>query len=166
MKLAVAVDYDADTTTVAAVAFDDWDAREPTKSWTSRLPSAPKPQRGEPDLRAVAAIVQLLREHSLAPEVVVLQLAVHLDSADTPGIGRHLYEALGGAVAVIGVTRVIPGMPSQFEVYREDEAPAVTVTCAGIDLGAAKGRIRTMHGKRRVPTLLKLTTRMAKAAGS
>jgi deoxyribonuclease V len=32
----------------------------------------------------------------------------------------------------------------------------------GIDLGAAKVRVRTMHGRRRVPTLLKLVARIAR----
>jgi deoxyribonuclease V len=32
----------------------------------------------------------------------------------------------------------------------------------GIDLGAAKARVRAMHGKRRLPTLLKLVARIAK----
>jgi deoxyribonuclease V len=36
------------------------------------------------------------------------------------------------------------------------------VTCVGIDIGAAKVRIRTMHGKRRIPTLLKLVARIAR----
>ena len=40
------------------------------------------------------------------------------------------------------------------------------VTCAGIDLGAAKARLRMMHGKRRVPTLLKLVARIAKTAAA
>jgi len=39
----------------------------------------------------------------------------------------------------------------------------MTVTCAGIDIGAAKGRVRAMHGRKRVPTLMKLAARLAKS---
>ena len=56
----------------------------------------------------------------------------------------------------------MPGMPAQFEVLRDEEARPLIVTCVGIDLGAAKVRIRTMHGKRRIPTLLKLVARIAR----
>jgi deoxyribonuclease V len=64
---------------------------------------------------------------------------------------------------VIGVSKAaLPGLPAQFEVFRDGEAPPLIVTCAGIDLGAAKARLRAMHGRRRVPTLLKQVTRLAK----
>jgi deoxyribonuclease V len=56
----------------------------------------------------------------------------------------------------------MPGMPAQFEVFREEEARPVIVTCVGIDLGAAKVRVRNMHGKRRIPTLMKLAARIAR----
>jgi deoxyribonuclease V len=55
-----------------------------------------------------------------------------------------------------------PQLPEQFELFREAETRPLIVTCVGIDLGAAKARLRAMHGKRRVPTLLKLVARIAK----
>jgi deoxyribonuclease V len=66
-------------------------------------------------------------------------------------------------VPVIGVSaKAMPGMPAQFEVMREEEARPVIVTSVGVDLGAAKARVRNMHGKRRMPTLLKLAGRIAR----
>lgn len=163
MKLAVAVQIDAAQAVAAAALFDDWDAREATRCVTTRMPVGDKPPRGTADPRPVACIVQLLREHALQPGVIVMEAPVHLDAAETPGLGRQLYDALGGTVAVVGVTKTtMPGMPAQFEVAREEEARPVIVTCAGIDLGAAKVRVRSMHGKRRVPTLLKLAARMVR----
>jgi deoxyribonuclease V len=68
---------------------------------------------------------------------------------------------------VIGVCKTaLPGLPAQFEVHREEEARPVLVTCIGIDIGAAKARLRAMHGQRRVPTLLKLVARLAKGASA
>ena len=97
----------------------------------------------------------------------MLACCVHLDAQETPGLGQHLFHVLEGRTAVIGVSKTAqPGLPAQFEVMREEETGPLLVTCAGIDLGAAKARLRTMHGKRRVPTLLKLVTRIAKAAAS
>lgn len=165
MKLALDVQYHADVAAAVAVAFDEWNAPEASRTFMSRVAHAQRPARGETDLRAVPCVVQLLREHGLEPDVIVMSGSVHLDAADTPGLGRILYDVLGGRTAIIGVSsRSMPGMPAQFDVFREEEAPPVVVTCVGIDLGAAKARVRSMHGKRRMPTLLKLAGRLAREA--
>ena len=167
MKLTVAVHQDGHETRAAAVAFDEWDAVEASRTFTSRVAQTKQPQRSEPDHRDLLCLLQLLREHALEPAVILLDGAVHLDAADTPGLGRRLYDALGCRTAVIGVsTRSMPGMPAQFEVLREEETRPLIVTCAGIDIGAAKVRVRTMHGKRRIPTLLKLVARIARTGQS
>ena len=167
MKLAMAVhDHGEGGACAAAVAFDDWDAREPTRTYVTRTgpldKAAPGP-RGQPDLRHLPGLLQLLRDHALQPDTIVLDDAVHTDAADTPGLGRHLYDALGGKTAVIGIsTKAMPGLTTQYEVHREEEARPVFVTCAGVDIGAAKVRVRGMSGKKRVPALLKMAARLAK----
>ncbi len=167
MKLAMAVHHDSGGATAAAVAFDDWSAPEALRSYTSRITHVEKPQRGELDLRDLPCLLQLLRDHALDPEFIIIDGCVFLDAQDTPGLGRHLHHALGGRAGVIGVNKsAMPGMPAQFEVHREEEARPVIVTCIGIDIGAAKARLRAMHGKRRVPTLLKLVVRLAKGTAT
>jgi deoxyribonuclease V len=163
MKLAACVHFHGDGALAAAVAFDEWDAREASQTFTSRIAQLDKPARGQPDLRELSCLLRLLQEHALKPDVILIDAPVHLDAAETPGLGRSLYDALGGQTPIIGIaTKSMPGMPAQFEVFREEEARPLIVTCAGIDLGAAKVRIRTMHGKRRIPTLVKLAARMAR----
>lgn len=148
---------------VAAVAFDDWDAAEASRTFTSRIAPADPPVRSPRGATELAGVLQLLRAHALAPELIVIDGPVHLDAAEKPGWGRQLFDALGGRSAVIGMsTRAMPGLPPQFEVWRDDEARPLVVTCIGIDLGAAKVRVRTMHGRRRVPTLMKLAARLAR----
>jgi deoxyribonuclease V len=163
MKLATCVHYHGDGAMAAAVAFDEWDAPEASQTFTSRVAHVDKPSRGKLDLRELPCLLLLLQEHALKPDVILIDAPVHLDAAETPGLGRSLYDALGGRTAVIGVsTRATPRMPAQFEVFREEEARPLFVTCIGIDLGAAKVRVRTMHGKRRIPTLVKLAARIAR----
>jgi deoxyribonuclease V len=165
MKLAIGVHFEGDGAVAAAVAFEAWDSPEALRTCTTRMARVEKAVRGELDLRALPCILQLLREHALVPELIVIDGFVHLDAQETPGLGRHLYHALGGRTAVIGVSKsAMAHTPAQFEVVREEEARPLVVTCAGIDLGAAKARLRNMHGKRRVPTLLKLAARIAKNA--
>ena len=147
---------------VAAVAFDEWDAAEASRTFTSRVAPVDPPVRSSRGATELAGVLQLLREQALEPELIVIDGPVHLDAAEKPGWGRQLFDALGGRSAVIGVsTRAMPGLPAQFEVWRDEEARPLIVTCIGIDLGAAKVRVRTMHGRRRVPTLMKLAARLA-----
>lgn len=163
MKLAITVHFDGAQAQVAAVAFDAWDSPEAASTYVSRIAQVEKPARGEPDLRELHCVMQLLREHGLAPELILIDGFVHLDADETPGLGQHLFHALGGRTPVIGVSKTSrPGLPVQFEVMREEEARPLTVTCAGVDIGAAKVRVRSMHGRKRVPTLMKLVARLAK----
>ncbi|WP_431261655.1 endonuclease V [Roseateles chitinivorans] len=163
MKLIVAVHWDGAQANAAAVAFDAWDAAEATKTYFSRIEHVEKAVRGELDLRELPCVMQLLREHSLEPELILIEGFVHLDADNTPGLGQHLFHALGGQVPVVGVSKKgLPGLSSQFEVMREEETPPLIVTSAGLDIGAAKVRLRSMHGRKRVPTLMKLAARLAK----
>jgi deoxyribonuclease V len=166
MKLAVDVHFDGEGACAAAVAFDEWGAAEPTKTCVTRIAHIEKAERGQLDLRELPCLLQLLREHALEPEVIVIDGFVHLDAQETPGLGQFLYHALGGRAAVVGVSKsAMADTPAQFEVMREEETRPLVVTCIGIDLGAAKMRLRAMHGRKRVPTLMKLAARLAKAPG-
>lgn len=163
MKLIVAVHFDGAQATAAAVAFDAWDAAEATKTYVSHIADVEKAVRGQLDLRELPCVMQLLREHSLVPELLLIDGFVHLDADETPGLGQHLQQALGGQVPIVGVSkRSLPGLSAQFEVMREEETPPLWVTCSGIDIGAAKARLRAMHGRKRLPTLMKLVARLAK----
>lgn len=165
MKLVMDFQIQGDTARVAAVAFDDWAAFEGTKNYCLRIERVEKPARGELDLRALPWLVQLLDANRLQPELVVLDGFVHLDARETPGLGRRLHDTLGGRTAVIGVSKSgFKDTPEQFELHREEETAPLVITCAGIDLGAAKARVRMMHGRKRVPTLLKLAARIAKGS--
>jgi len=165
MKLVMDFQIQGDTARVAAVAFDDWVAFEGTKNYSLRIEHVEKPAKGELDLRALPWLVQLLDANRLQPELIVLDGFVHLDAQETPGLGRRLHDTLGGRTAVIGVSKTgFKDTPEQFELHREEETAPLVITCAGIDLGAAKARVRMMHGRKRVPTLLKLAARIAKGS--
>jgi len=167
MKLVMDVHIEGESARVGAVAFDDWAAAEGTRNFSLAIAHVEKPAKGELDLRALPWLIQLLEANRLQPEVIVLDGLVHLDAQDTPGLGRRLHDSLAGRSAVIGVSKSVfrgTDTPDQFCVFREDETPPLVVTCAGIDLGAAKARVRMMHGRKRVPTLMKLAARIAKGS--
>ena len=167
MKLVMDVNLSGDTARVAAVAFEDWGDAESTRNFSLAIAHVDRPVKGEADLRALPWLVQLLDTHRLQPEAIVIDGFAHLDAQETPGLGRRLHDTLGGRSAVIGVSKSLfkgSDTPDQFCIFREDETPPLVVTCAGIDLGAAKARVRMMHGRKRVPTLMKLAARIAKGS--
>jgi deoxyribonuclease V len=97
-----------------------------------------------------------------ALRVVVVDAHVWLDG-DRPGLGAHLYEALGARVAVVGVgkqhfhdqTRARP-------VLRGQSRSPLYVTAAGLDVDAAAAAVRSMHGEHRLPTLLRRVDQLAR----
>jgi len=167
MKLVMDFHIAGEAARVGAVAFEDWGAAEATRHYALDIAHVDKPARGELDLRALPWLIRVLEANGLQPEAIVLDGFVHLDAQDTPGLGRRLHDALAGRSAVIGVSKSVfrgADTADQFCVFREDETPPLVVTCAGIDLGAAKARVRMMHGRKRVPTLMKLAARIAKGS--
>ena len=167
MKLVMDAHLQGDTAIVAAVAFDDWAAGEGTRNYSLHIAHVEKPAKGELDLRALPWFVQLLEANRLQPEAIVFDGFVHLDTQDTPGLGLRLHDTLGGRVPVIGVSKSLfkgADTPDQYCIFREDETPPLVITSAGIDLGAAKARVRMMHGRKRMPTLMKLAARIAKGS--
>ena len=167
MKLVLDFHIEGEAARVAAVAFDDWGAVEGTKNYALAIGHVEKPAKGELDLRALPWLVQLMDANRHEPEAIVLDGFVHLDPLETPGLGRRLHDTLNGRCAVIGVSKSLfkgTETPDQFCVFREEETAPLVITCAGIDLGAAKARIRTMHGRKRLPTLMKLAARIAKGS--
>jgi len=166
VKLVLSIHFDGDGAQAVGLAFEAWEAPEAERVFSTHIAHAEKKAaRGELDLRALPCMLQLLREHRLAPELILIDGFVYLDAQEAAGLGRHLFHALGERTAVIGVakTAMDGGTPAQFEVIREEYAAPLVITCAGIDLGAAKARLRAMHGRKRVPTLMKLAARLAKA---
>ena len=103
MKLAVAVSIDGAQARAAAVAFDAWDAPEAAKTYVTHVAHVEKAARGELDLRELPCVMQLLREHQLEPELILIDGFVHLDADETPGLGQHLFHALDGVTPIVGV---------------------------------------------------------------
>ena len=56
----------------------------------------------------------------------------------------------------------MPGLTAQAEVHRAEAARPVYGTCVGVDIGAAKVRVRGMSGRKRVPALVKMAGRLAR----
>jgi len=83
--------------------------------------------------------------------------------AGRPGLGAHLYEALGQRIAVVGVAkRRFHGAGDAVPVLRGTSQVPLFVTAVGIDPSEAAEGVRRMHGGHRIPTLLKRVDRLSR----
>jgi len=165
MKLAVDVDYENDAAHIAGVAFSAWEDAEPSAIYTSDLSGIEAYEPGSFFKRELPCILKLLHEHELTPECIVIDGFVYLDGEKDAGLGKHLYDALDGKSSIIGVTkRPFKNTPESCKVYRGQSSQPLYVTSEGMAADAAKAYITSMHGKYRIPDLLKKADQVCRSA--
>ena len=158
MLLALDVAYTEAQGYAVAVAFADWTSEAVSAVHTTTLNQVPAYEPGAfykrelPCLLAVLAAVDLTAVRS-----VVVDGYVTLGAEGRPGLGQHLYEALGGRVPVVGVakTRFAGVAPRVVPVLRGQSQNPLYVTSVGMPMAEAARRVAAMHGPYRFPTLLK-----------
>lgn len=156
MILAVDADYDGQTAVVSGVVFEKWDDDRPSGIFTSTVTSFAEYVPGEFCRRELPYILRLLKEHRIRPACIVVDGYVYLDGVSEAGLGKYLYEALGGNVIVVGVAKKpFRNISKDFAMNRAKSDKPLYVTSAGLDTRKAKKLVATMSGKFRVPDLLK-----------
>jgi deoxyribonuclease V len=156
MILAVDVNYSEIRATVAGVLFADWHDENPSREVVSFMEVPADYQPGQFYKRELPCILKLIEENELSPECIVVDGFVYLDGYSKPGLGKYLFDALGGRTPVIGVAKSrFKDIGAEYELYRGASNRPLYVTAEGIELDRAKAYIRSMHGKYRQPTLLK-----------
>jgi deoxyribonuclease V len=168
----VDVDYRDREVVAAAVGFAAWTDAEPAVELTVTSDAPPAPyEPGAFYRRELPHILGALALLVPPFEAIVVDGYVWLGPHDDPdaepgshkpGLGAHLYLALGGAMPVIGVAKTAFEGAIAIEVLRGESAKPLYVTAVGIDAAAAADRIRTMHGEHRLPTLLKRADQLAR----
>jgi len=162
--LAVDTHYTPACSCTAGVVFYAWDDRAPASTLTHTTEAAPEPyQPGAFYKRELPLILALLSQLQTTPTFIVIDGYVWLDTEGRRGLGAHLYEALGGAAAVIGVAKTaFKGGDFARSVLRGQSKRPLYVTTVGTPPETAAENIAAMHGKARMPTLLKLADRIAR----
>lgn len=159
------VAYDQSQAQAACVLFDCWTAEKPKSVVTASVPS---PQNYEPGAfykRELPVLLAVLRKVAEPVGVVIVDGYVWLDGNGKPGLGARLHEALGGKIPVIGVAKTqFLGDHWSTEVKRGTSQRPLYVTSAGMHVDQAASVIRLMHGKHRIPTLLRLVDQVARQA--
>ncbi len=151
----VDVYYHDNQAIAACVVFTDWRNERITHRCISRITHLQPYKPGRFYERELPCILQVLKKTTVLLDTVVIDGYVWLDN-DCPGLGAHLYSALGGKIPVIGVAKSKFKEPLHAQnVFRGKSRRPLYVTAAGIDPQVAAECIRQMHGRFRIPTLLK-----------
>jgi deoxyribonuclease V len=156
MILAVDVCYHETSATIAGVIFTDFLSDTPENIIISEIETVEEYISGEFYKRELPCIVQLLEEHNVKPNCIIVDGFVYLDGKTKPGLGKKLFDYLNGEVNIIGVAKnPYDTILKECEVYRGKSQKPLYVTSVGIDITQAKKLVKSMHGEFRVPTLLK-----------
>ena len=153
--------YYGDTAACAAgIAFHDWTDSTAAAEQTVLVSEIEPYQPGQFFLRELPCLLSVL-ERLPRVEVVVVDAYVWL--GEKPGLGAHLYQALGGAVAVVGVAKTRFGVADGArEITRGESKSPLFITAAGVGLNESAENIRSMHGAHRIPTLLKKVDQLSR----
>jgi len=161
MKICIDVHYEEGVARVAALGFLEWTDALAAEQHVLTMPVPGDYVPGEFYRRELPCLLAILPQFTAACDAVVLDGYVWL--GDRPGLGAHLYEALGGSMPVIGVAKT-PYRADDFSVaiYRGRSERALYVTAAGVEASFAAERVKAMHGDFRIPTLLKNVDRLSR----
>jgi deoxyribonuclease V len=155
------VHYGADSALAACVLAHDWGDERPAGSVTARVSPIAPYEPGAFYKRELPCLLEVLRKAGPV-ECVVIDGFVWLDQQGTPGLGAHLYEALGRRVPVVGTAKT--AFKDSWVGLRlaRPGAGALFVTAAGMTPEVALAHAQRLHGPFKLPTLLKAVDALAR----
>lgn len=164
MILAVDVHYEDFAANTACVGFLTWSDAESTLELVQRCESPPEPyepgQFYKRELPHLQLVIESVRR-SMDVDAVIIDGHVWLNE-NHPGLGAHLYHALGGGIAVVGVAKSEFRDATAIPVCRGQSRQPLFVTAVCIDASQAAELVRSMDGPHRIPTLLKRADQLAR----
>ena len=167
MILAVDVDYREARARVAGILFREWGDAQTATELVVECEVSDDYRPGAFFRRELPCIEHLLREIRQPIDCIVVDGYVYLGMERRPGLGKHLFDAMGQQIPVIGVAKSpFRDTPDTTAVFRGRSTRPLYVTAAGMDDDLARQRIRAMHGEHRIPTLLQRVDGLCRQAVS
>ena len=150
------VQYNGDSDgLVACIGFKNWSDKKAAYAKTHFIEKIEPYEAGSFYKRELPCLLEAL-ENLEDIECVVVDGYVWLGDVSHDGLGMHLYHALKGSVPIIGVAKTpFSGTPKNCEIFRGESVKPLFISSVDMELEEAKKAIVSMHGKYRIPTLLK-----------
>jgi deoxyribonuclease V len=143
-----------------------WEDEVPTKVIEATVDGVADYVPGEfykRELPCVMAVIDQVRKYKV--DCIILDSHVQLGEGKK-GLGEYVYEAVDQKYPIIGVAKSSFHGNAEFvrEVRRGESENPLYVSAVGCDLYEAAESILNMHGKYRIPTLLKEVDRIGRAS--
>jgi deoxyribonuclease V len=164
MMCAVDVHYDpaGRFARAAVVGFEEWTSSEAVEERTLEVDQVVDYVPGEFYRRELPPVLEVLRQISRRPALVLVDGHVWLE-ASRPGLGARLHDALGGSVAVVGVAKTLyRGAEQLASITRGSSQKSLYVSAVGLDLAEAANGVKAMVGEHRIPSLLRQVDQLAR----
>ncbi len=157
--------YTESAASAACVLFATWDASAPLRVLATRRGAPAAYEPGAFYKRELPLLLAVLDQLERLPGTLIIDGYVWLDAEGRPGLGAMLHRALDERIPVIGVAKTwFAGASACIPVVRGGSRRPLYVSAAGIDAAEAAQGVLSMHGRYRIPTLLRLADRAARDA--
>lgn len=165
MIIAVDVYYYPQKAKVVGIIFEKWEDVEPLSVYTEVLEFVEEYIPGEFYKRELPCILSLLKQVDLTGITCIIIDGYVFLGEDKPGLGAHLYHALGQKIPVIGVAKTAFHGDSDkvISIKRGQSQNPLRITAIGIHSETAAESIQKMAGEFRIPTLLKILDQYTKS---
>jgi deoxyribonuclease V len=164
MIACVDADYRDSGAVAACVQLRDWADAAPFAEHVERIAAVEPYEPGQFYRRELPCLQAVLGRVGGPMDVVVIDGYVWLAGEARPGLGAHLFEALGRNVPVVGVAKTQFAGAGGVPVLRGDSRRPLIVTAAGMDAAAAARHVQAMHGSFRMPTLLRRVDQLCRTS--
>jgi deoxyribonuclease V len=145
------------------VLFANWEDSVPVRELVhekQEVPAAYVP--GSFFRRELPCTLEAIQSFIDVVNTIVIDGYVWLNESGRKGLGARLYEALDSSIPVIGVAKSRFSPSTGIEVYRGASRRPLIITAVGLDAREAACHIQNMHGKFRIPTLIRRADYLAR----
>ena len=158
----VDVGYRDANATAACVLFEDWHAGAAASTLVRHFSGVAEYEPGSFYRRELPCLIGILAQLEERPDIVIIDGYVWLGPDGRPGLGAHLFDAMGRRTPVIGVAKsAFPGAPAE-TILRGRSKVSLYITAVGLEIERAAENIRTMDGAHRIPTMLRLVDQLSR----
>ena len=163
MILTTDVFYSGDAAVAVGLLHRDWKTDVIERTIVKQIDQVAPYEPGAFYKRELPCLMRLLDDVDRPLEAVIVDGYATLGPKQAPGLGWHLHDRMGGTSPVIGVAKSeFAGTPDDCRVYRGSGGRPLYITAVGMPLAEAKTCILSMHGRHRVPTLLRMVDRIGR----
>lgn len=155
------VQYEKNQACAGLVLFDDWSSAVPSATHFQISEVSETYVPGQFFRRELPCILSVLNQIAELPAVFLIDGYVWLEG-EKMGLGAHLYEALDERIIVVGVAKSSFRNSGAIEVRRGTSTRPLYVTAAGMPAQSAADSVGRMHGRFRLPTMVKFVDRLAR----